>query len=157
MKYTLYIDESGDFTSKRGQWVVSGVLLAAPVDECKKKFRYLFADLPQKLKLHSIADFHLTALREKFGHSEASRMADATLSRLNLPELQCKFLSTINYSKTSIVDRELTYRLMLTDLLALCETVIPENERISSLDIIVASRTVRSAANHFIKHKSGCA
>ena len=26
MNYTLYIDESGDFLSTRGQWIISGVL-----------------------------------------------------------------------------------------------------------------------------------
>ena len=36
MKYTLYIDESGDFQSPKVQWVISGVLFADTYENCEK-------------------------------------------------------------------------------------------------------------------------
>jgi len=45
-------------------------------------------------------------------------------------------------TKSSLSTREKTYRLMLADLLAFCETTVPEDGVISHLDLVVASRTI---------------
>lgn len=143
MKYTLYIDESGDFESQKGQWIISGVLISASYEECEEKLNTIFSNMPSELGLKSIRNFHLTEFRREKTHPEATLMARSTLSKLNnknFPDYH--FLACINHSKTSMSVKEKTYRLMLLDLLALCETVIPENESIDKLDLIVATRTI---------------
>lgn len=142
MKYTLYIDESGDFESQKGQWVLSGVLLSGSYEECEKNLDQIFAGMPSELSLKSIKNFHLTEFRREHGHKEATVMAQKTLARLKKSEFNYHFLATVNHSKTSLSMREKTYRLMLLDLLALCETVLPEDQSIENLDLIVATRTI---------------
>ncbi|SVE09610.1 uncharacterized protein METZ01_LOCUS462464, partial [marine metagenome] len=63
VKYTLYIDESGDFESQKGQWVLSGVLLPDLFDTCEKRLSDKFKLIPKYLGLNSIKDFHLTEFR----------------------------------------------------------------------------------------------
>jgi len=141
MNYTLYIDESGDFLSERGQWLISGVLLADTYENCEKFLKSTMSNTPRELGLESIKQFHLTEFR-RHGNEKAVSMAKTVLDKLkNLPfDYHC--LATINYTKSSLSSREKTYRLMLSDLLALCETVVPEDEVIDNLDFVVASRTI---------------
>lgn len=141
MNYTLYIDESGDFLSERGQWLISGVLLADTYENCEKFLKSTMLNVPKELGLESIKQFHLTEFR-RHGNEKAVSMAKTVLDKLkNLPcDYHC--LATINYTKVSLSSREKTYRLMLSDLLALCETVVPEDEVIDNLDFVVASRTI---------------
>ncbi len=142
MKYTLYIDESGDFESKRGQWVLSGMLFSDTYENCEKFLTSKFSDTPKKLGLKSIKDFHLTEFRRDYGHIQAVDMAKQVLNKLNSLSFNYYCLAAINYTKSSLSDREKTYRLMLADLLSLCETVIPDDDVIESLDLVVASRTI---------------
>lgn len=152
MNYTLYIDESGDFESGRGEWVVAGLLVPLKFDICEKILHEAFQPLPRQLGCASIRDFHLTEFRTQFGHLKATEMAKATLNTLAgaIPSHTC--LATINFSKTSVVERERTYRLMLSDLLAMCETALPENDQLDSLDILVASRTIDGTIQTSISH-----
>ena len=69
-------------------------------------------------------------------------MAKKVLYKLDSLPFEYYFLTTINYSKTSLSNREKTYRLMLADLLSLCETVLEENKNIHKLDLVVATRTI---------------
>jgi len=155
MNFTLYVDESGDFETQRGQWVLSGVLFATNFEACEQQLNNKLSTLPKELtsfkdscnlikspKIRSMRDFHLTEFRRDFGHDVAVKMASKTFNRLmNLPfGFYC--LATINHSKSALSNREKTYRVMLSDLLALCETVINENDHISKLDLVVASRTI---------------
>lgn len=142
MNYTLYIDESGDFESQKGQWIISGVLFQEKYDEIESVLKNKFHNMPEELNLKSIRDFHLTEFRRGFCHADAVDMAKKTLSRLDFLPFNYHFLTTINYTKTSLSNREKTYRLMLADLLALCETTLEENERIDNLDLVVATRTI---------------
>jgi hypothetical protein len=142
MNFTLYIDESGDFETQRGQWVLSGLLLSDNYENCEKYFNNKFKDLPKKLDVKSMKSFHLTEFRTNFGHKEAVEKAKITLSKLNKLPFDYHCLATINFSKLSLTNREKTYRLMLSDILALCETVISDDESITHLDLIVASRTI---------------
>lgn len=142
MNYTLYIDESGDFQSPKGQWIISGVLFREKYEECEKILDNKFHTMPEELHLKSIRDFHLTEFRRGFGHGEAVEMAKKTLSKLDSLPYEYHFLTTINYTKTSLSHREKTYRLMLADLLALCETTLAENDTIDKLDLVVATRTI---------------
>lgn len=142
MNYTLYIDESGDFQSQRGQWIISGVLFQEKYTECENILKNKFHNMADELNLKSIKDFHLTEFRREFGHDEAVTMAKKTLSKLGSLLFEYNFLTTINYTKTTLSNREKTYRLMLADLLALCETTLGENEMIDKLDLVVATRTI---------------
>lgn len=142
MNCTLYIDESGDFESQKGQWVLSGVLFFESYDNCEKTLNTRLKDLPSKLSVKSIKNFHLTEFRKKFGHNIAINMAEKTINELNSLPFDYHCLVTINNTKTSLSNKEKTYRLMLSDLLALCETVIPENYAINNLDLVVATRTI---------------
>jgi hypothetical protein len=142
MNCTLYIDESGDFQSERGQWIISGVLFCEKYENCENILRSKFSTAPNELNLTSIKDFHLTEFRRNYGHDEAVTMAKKVLHKLDSLPFEYHFLTTINYSKTSLSNREKTYRLMLADLLSLCETVLDENKNIDKLDLIVATRTI---------------
>ena len=142
MNYTLYIDESGDFQSQRGQWIISGVLFCEKYENCENILRSKFYNMPNELNLNSIKDFHLTEFRRNHGHDNAVIMAKKVLNKLDSLPFEYYFLTTINYSKTSLSNREKTYRLMLADLLSLCETVLEENKNIHKLDLVVATRTI---------------
>ncbi len=142
MKYTLYIDESGDFETQRGQWVLSGLLLSDSYDNCEKELVNKFQKLPSELDINSIKDFHLTEFRRDFGHDEAVKMAEHSLGKLQSLPCDFYFLASINYTKSSLSVREKTYRVMLADVLALCETVLSDNEVIENLDLVVATRTI---------------
>ena len=142
MNYTLYIDESGDFESQKGQWVLSGMLFSDSYENCEQELINRLDGMPKELNLTSIRDFHLTEFRRDFDHDIAVNMAKKVLDRLESLPFSFHGLVTINYSKISLSHREKTYRLMLADLLALCETVIPENQIIENLDLVVATRTI---------------
>lgn len=141
MKYTLFIDESGDFKEQKGQWLISGFLCNAGYEESTKSLDKVLKNLPGKLGIKSVSDFHLTEFRTKFGHSEALKKAGVLFDSLkNLP-FDYHFLTTINESKIKIIDPEKTYRIMIFDLLSLLESVLPEDQKIGRLDIVVATRT----------------
>jgi len=142
MNYTLYIDESGDFESQRGQWVLSGVLFSDSYENCEKFLVEKLKSAPSELDLKSIKQFHLTEFRRDFGHLKAVEMAKHVFNKLNKLPFDYHFIVTINQAKSSLSYREKTYRLMLSDLLSLTETVIPEDEVMTNLDLVVASRTI---------------
>ena len=142
MNYTLYIDESGDFETQRGQWVLSGALFADTYENCEKLLINKLSSVPKQLGCESIKDFHLTEFRQHHGHKIAVDMAKTFLDKLNTLPFDYHFIATINYTKSSLTEREKTYRLMVADLLALCDTVIPENDIIEHLDLVIATRTI---------------
>ena len=50
MKYTLFIDESGDFTSLKGEWVIGGTLFEGDYQTVSDKLNNINlknTDLPQ--------------------------------------------------------------------------------------------------------------
>lgn len=156
MNFTLYIDESGDFEKQHGEWVLSGVLFSASFDECEAQLNNKLSSLPAELtrlkdslltketqNIKSKKDFHLTEFRKNFGHDVAVKMANNTMKKLTKLPFDYFCLATINHSKSTLSNREKIYRLMLSDLLALCETVIKDNQTISKLDLVVASRTIK--------------
>lgn len=141
MNYTLYIDESGDFISEKGQWLISGVLFADTYENCERFLKSTMSNAPRELGLESIKQFHLTEFR-RHGNEKAVSMAKTVLDKLKSLPFDYHCLATIDYTKVSLSSREKTYRMMLSDLLALCETVVPEDEVIENLDLIVATRTI---------------
>ena len=142
MKYTLFIDESGDFEAQRGQWLISGFLCNTDYAESSKALDKVLNKLPGKLGIKSISDFHLTEFRTTFGNSEALNKASVLFDTLKQLPFDYHFLTTVNESKIKIIDPEKTYRIMIFDLLSLLESVLPEDQRIEHLDIVVATRTI---------------
>jgi hypothetical protein len=142
-KYTLYIDESGDFDSPRGHWVIAGFLVDESYEESERILNAKFAKLPEVLGERSMKDFHLTEFRSKYGHEKAVANAGLTLGTLDKLDVDYNFVSVINFTKTKAQFRERTYRLMLADLLAMLETVLSSESVINHLDVVVATRTIR--------------
>lgn len=142
MKYSLYIDESGDFETPRGEWVLAGLLFSESYDQCENIFAKKLNPFPKKIGLHSIKEFHLTEFRRDLGHDKALDIAEKLYTQLDALPFNYYGIAAINYTKATLSEREKTYRLMLSDLIALCETAIPDDQEISRLDIVVASRTI---------------
>lgn len=142
MKYTLFIDESGDFKEQKGQWLISGFLCNAGYEESTKALDKVLNRLPDKLGIKSISDFHLTEFRENFGHEVAIEKADVLFETLKQLPFDYHCLTTVNESKIKLINPEKTYRIMIFDLLSLLESVLPEDQRIEQLDIVVATRTI---------------
>ena len=63
MNYTLYIDESGDFLSTRGQWIISGVLFCEKYENCENILKSKFVQMKEHF------NFHLDLKNIKFYHS----------------------------------------------------------------------------------------
>jgi hypothetical protein len=143
VKFTLYIDESGDFESSRGQWVVAGLLVADSYANSERTLTNKLGEMPRQLGLKSIKDFHLTEFRREFGHNIAVDMAEQVYKKLDSLPVKYHAIATINHTKSSLSSREKTYRLMLSDILATCETTIPDDQVITKLDLVVASRTIQ--------------
>ena len=123
-----------NFESQKGKWVLSGVLLPDLFDMCENLLSEKFKLMPRNLDLKSIKSFHLTEFRTHYSPATALDMAQKTLNKLNDTGLKYNLLAVVNYSKISMKEKEKTYRLMLLDLLALCETVIPDDDVIDHLE-----------------------
>lgn len=142
MKYTLFIDESGDFKAQKGQWLISGFLCNAGYEESTKALDKALNHLPEKLGIKSVRNFHLTEFREIFGHSEALNKAGVLFDSLKKLPFDYHLLTTVNESKIKLINPEKTYRIMIFDLLSLLESVLPEDQKVEKLDIVVATRTI---------------
>jgi hypothetical protein len=142
-EYTLYIDESGDFESSRGHWVIAGLLVADCYENSERVLNAKFYNVPASLGEDSLRNFHLTEFRSRYGHEEALARARQTLGTLDKLATGYNFISAINFTKTKTKSREKTYRLMLADVLALLETVLPSKKTIRHLDVVVATRTIK--------------
>ena len=140
MKYSLFIDESGDF-HKSKEWIVSGIL--CPYDKgCAEKYlEKTLGHIPQRLGLSSPKRMHLTELRQEKGHDAAVEVAKSLFTALHNSQYKWKLVVARNQTKFGLSDPERTYRLMLLDLIALAESTIPENTKLSGLDIVIATRT----------------
>lgn len=138
MKYTLLIDESGDF-KKSGQWVVGGILCRANAQRSRLHIRKALQHLPAKFDLNSSADLHLTDLREEFGHEKALGVASAAFDSIASSEIDTYLVAAVNKSTESLREPERTYRLMVHDLIALSATVL--TDAIKSFEVVIATRT----------------
>lgn len=142
MNYTLFVDESGDFESFKGEWVIGSILIEGSKETVNEKL----SKLPKKLKSSGapflLNEYHLTEFRQNLGNSEAIHIADNLFCLLSKSKLRFKFLTVINEHKVGLSQRERTYRTMLRDLLSLIDCSIPVGEKIEKLDLVVATRTI---------------
>lgn len=138
--YTLFIDESGDFRTHKGEWLLVGLLLACEPVIAAERLRNNLDPIPSSLSLDGRNDLHLTELRTRFGHETAVGIARTFLKAAASAPGAAGLFAVVNEPKATIGDAETTYRLMLTDLLALVQANLPEGP-VVSLQLIVATRT----------------
>lgn len=142
MNYTLFVDESGDFESFNGEWVIGSILIEGSKEIVNEKLSNLPKLLNSSGAPFSLNEYHLTEFRQNLGNSEAIHIADNLFCLLSKAKLRFKFLTVINEHKVCLSQRERTYRTMLRDLLSLIDCSIPVGEKIEKLDLVVATRTI---------------
>jgi hypothetical protein len=140
MKYSLFIDESGDFHQSK-EWIVSGILCSYDKSTAERYLTKTLGHIPKRSGLSSPKKMHLTELRQERGHAAAVEVASSLFSALSNSQYKWKLVVARNQKKFGLSDPERTYRLMLLDLIALAESTIPENIKLSGLDIVIATRT----------------
>ena len=117
-----------------------GLLLACEPVTAAERLRDKLDAIPASFSLDGRNDLHLTELRTRFGHEKAVGIARTFLRAAELAPGAAGLFAVINEPKATIGDAETTYRLMLTDLLALVQANLPQGP-IVSLQLIVATRT----------------
>lgn len=140
MRYSLFIDESGDFQRSK-EWIVSGILCPYDKGTAENYLKKTLGHLLQRSGISSLKKMHLTELRQERGHTAAVEVADSLFSSLHNSQYKWKLVVARNKTKFSLSDPERTYRLMLLDLIALAESTIPERVKLSGFDIVIATRT----------------
>src|SRR5690606_4696100 len=105
-KYTLFVDESGDFESNRGEWVLSGALCKAPFAAAEKQIGNVAAAIPAKYGLAERKDLHMHDLRRKWGHERALNVARSVLEAIGRLEIHVQLVGVVNRSKRRIGQRE---------------------------------------------------
>ena len=143
MKYSLFVDESGDFHQSK-EWIVSGILCPYDKDLAEKNLKKTLGHIPKRSDISSHKKMHLTELRKERGHDAAVEVANSIFSALITSQYKWKLVVARNQTKFGLSDPERTYRLMLLDLIALAESTIPENIKLSGFDIVIATRTKNS-------------
>jgi hypothetical protein len=136
---TLFVDESGDF-AESPRWIVSGALFAGKPAAVERRLTVALASVLQRYRIGPVANLHLTALRQQRSHSEAIEIAGAVLDAAYGCGVLTGMLVVENARGEGLRDRERTYRLMLLDLLALADTMLPDDRDEAPLQIIVARR-----------------
>ena len=145
-QFTLYLDESGDFTTKSRPWIIGGLLIGESFSEAEKVMAKVFKDFIRKYNFDSIEDFHLTEIRERYrnDHARVNEFIEDFFNALDGLNIPYCFLTTNNKTKVSAKEPERTYRLMVLDLLLQAETAVVEkfNADIERLDLVIATRTI---------------
>lgn len=140
MRYSLFIDESGDFQRSK-EWIVSGILCPYDKKTAENYLKKTLGHILQQSGVSSLNKMHLTELRQERGHAAAVEVADSLFASLHNSQYKWKLVVARNKTKFSLSDPERTYRLMLLDLIALAESTIPEKVKLSGFDIVIATRT----------------
>lgn len=143
MNVTLFIDESGDFESQRGEWLISCVLFEGALKEVTNTLNVKLAEISKIIGVNSIKDFHLTEFRRDFGHPIALQKAEFFIKKISKLDLGFKSFAVINYSKFSLSEREKTYRAMLCDMIILVDSSLGDEVELSGIDLVVATRTIK--------------
>lgn len=136
---TLFIDESGDF-AESPRWIVSGVLCTGSPAAAEGRLAAALEPVQRRYGIGPVANLHLTALRQQRSHREATEIAGAVLDAARDCGLLAGMLVVENARGNGLRDSERTYRLMLLDLLALADAMLPEDREDAALQIIVARR-----------------
>jgi hypothetical protein len=139
MIHTLFVDESGDFATSR-RWIVSGVLCVGKPAAAEKRLQAALEPVQRRFRIWTLADLHLTELRQQLGQGKAVEVARAVLSAAEQTGILTSMLVVENDRGEGLRDSERTYRLMLLDLLALADSALPDDRGDQRLEVIVARR-----------------
>lgn len=142
MKFTIFIDESGDFETSKGEWILGGFLCFEDFQFVNSKLFEIFNNYPSQNNLSSIRDFHFTELKSMLGFDKAFLLAKAFIESTSRLPFKNYFISTIDYTKTKLGEKESTYRLMLLDIISIAESLFTDDIIIESFDIVIATRTI---------------
>lgn len=150
MEYTLFIDESGDFETHKGEWIIGGALFEGNYNSVESKLKNL--RFPDGFTPQNRAEFHLTEFRKIYSSEETIDKVKTLYKSVS--KTNCKFylIGVTNDSKLALSQRERTYRVMLKDLLIIIDNSIPNIETIDNLDLIVASRTINGIAQTTVEN-----
>ena len=140
MNYTLFIDESGDFTSRQGEWVVAGLLFPDTLEQATKTLNTVFYGFADANGLTDERDFHATELRPYLSREEFHKLLATVLEKPFSSNRDCRLLAVVNTVKKKLSTAEMTYRLMLQDLLALADSSL--TEEVTGIDLVIATRTI---------------
>ncbi len=159
--YTLFVDEAGKFGYvdpgddsyyRDRRWVVGGVLVPSPPDEAAKsvgdyfekaanRHRKIMGPLPDRVLFHAM-DL-LPVLRETHTEEEAQRLRSAFIGdALSFLPDKMLFFAITNEKLISVAETEMTYRTMLTDLVALVDSTLTGKRTPDKLELVVARRTI---------------
>jgi hypothetical protein len=136
---TLFVDESGDFVESPRS-IVSGVLCTRNPVAAEKRLAAALEPVRRRYRIGPVANLHLTALRQHRSHREAIEIAGAVLDAARDCGILTGMLLVENARGEGLRDSERTYRLMLLDLLALADAMLPEDRDDTPLQIVVARR-----------------
>lgn len=142
MKITIYVDESGDFTTTKGRWLLAALVVPEEYEVANRKLINALSGFPAEFGYKGIQSLHLTEIRKAEGSSIAVSKANTFIERALSVSRYASLIGTINHSKVQVSDRETTYRMMLVDLLSMLESALPEGDVLEKLDLVIAKRTI---------------
>lgn len=150
MQYTLFIDESGHFGHEDNpteDWVVGGVLYPSGPRTAEKTVGNRLNPIPSQFGLEGRYDLHRTELNDRAVSSSSEwtfqrvKALSKSLFRTVLGgSAEARFVAVRNPSQRELSNPEETYRLMLVDLIALADSVLPPDRAVDSLHLCVARR-----------------
>ena len=146
MNLTLYIDESGDFETDKGEWVIAGLLCRGTVEEVDARLNAALEPCVAAGVVPPRCDCHLTDLHRSLGHGGANAICRRFMDEIfeSDPSMQPPLLAAVNEAKRRVADPERTYRTMVLDLVALVDAAAGRHEPIDSFDLVIATRTRNS-------------
>lgn len=149
MRYSLFVDESGNFEDKKkgGDWIVGGMLCPSDIGTAEKRHGNRLNPIPSRYGLDP-SELHRTELNNKalspnskWCFERISSITESLLDSVTNNEPEAIPLAVVNQGHRGLEDREQTYRMVLLDLIALADSVIPPDEPVEALELRVASRT----------------
>jgi hypothetical protein len=151
MDYTLFIDESGHFGRDEDEsedWIVGGVLCPTDPETAEKTIGNGLNPIPSEYGLSGRNDLHRTDLNRRALSGDADwdferigALTRALFGRVLEASPDAQFLAVRNPSQRGLSDPEETYRLMVLDLIALADSVLPPAAPVDHLRVCAATRT----------------
>jgi hypothetical protein len=143
LELCLFIDESGDFETGRGEWLIAGLLCRGRLSEVQSSLANAFSQHVTTGALPPLAQCHLTEYRSAHGIPEANRATELLFNTLfsDCLDVSPSLVVAVNSEKRHAGSPEQTYRMGLLDIIALIEASLDESDVISSLHVEIATRT----------------
>jgi hypothetical protein len=153
MEYTLFVDESGHFgydNNPTEDWVVGGVLYPSDPSTAEKTAGNRLNPIPSQFGLEGRGDLHRTELNQRATSSSSGwtferigELSESLFRTVLKASAEAQFVAVRNPSQRELSNPEETYRLMLVDLIALADSLLPPDQSVDRLHLCVATRTNR--------------